>query len=363
MLGPFLAVLVLAAGPQAALATPTEAELNQINSEVERDGGLDGFEFGNTKLYFPNQSQDARLRARLAELPPERVARVQAIRRWVVQHSGSLLMKFQKPIGAFSSVKGKAQKLIPNKRNFRRWFGHPDSAPSSDQLQLEAAAETARLPKEKVAGILATINSFLLESSAVMATAEEQGIMFSIGLQGEIGGGRFGRGGAVSLDVFLGYNRRTQSIVIALLPRVESFKDGLTGSFGAPVKLEYYWITANAEQVGHRLNGTAIYPPGLPVGSFVSELSAGGYAAMGVFGLIGADFSGGALPLVNRTRGIRTMKISIPVGRSKLADGLIEFALKKFLNHIVGDLKTMFVAEPVEDANPQSASCEQALTP
>lgn len=357
-----IAVLALGLGlSPAAFANPSAADLAKVDAAVSQDGGLDRFEFRGMNLLLPNQSNDPRLKDRLTDLSPERLSRARAIRRWVVQHSGDVLMRFQKPIGVFSSIKGRAKKLLPNKQNVRSWLGHPTPGPSSEQLRLEAALEETRLPKDKIAAILGTINSFLLESSAVIATAEEEGLMFSIGLQGEIGGGRFGRGGSVALDVFLGYNRRTESIVIAMLPRVESFKDGLTGSFGVPLKLEYYWLTGAAENAGDRLNGTAIYPPGLPWGSAVSELSAGGYAALGVFGLIGADFSGGALPLVNRTRGVRTLKISIPIGKSKIAHGLIEFALTKFLNHIVGDLKTLFVDESAEP--PQPATCEHALAP
>lgn len=343
-----------------AFANPTSAELAAADVAVDRDGSFDRFEFGAVKLFFPNQSADPELNARLAGIPPEKLSRANAIRRWVVQHSGDVLMKFQRPIGVYSSMKGTAKKFFADKRKVRSWFGHRAEEPSPEQARLEAVAEQSRLPKDKIAAILGTINSFLLESSAVVATAEEEGIMFSIGVQGEIGGGRFGRGGSVSLDVFLGYNHKTESIVIALLPRVESFKDGLTGSFGVPVKLEYYWITEAAKNAGDRLNGTAIYPPGLPWGSAVSELSAGGFAAMGVFGLIGADFSGGAIPLVNKVRGMRTLKISIPVGKSKLAHGLIEFALRKFLSHIVGDLKTLFVNEP----EPQAAqnTCTEILS-
>jgi len=293
------------------MATPSFAD----DVATQDTSNMDEFQFDTTKLYFPNESSSAAIRNRMSLTDPATVQRAHLIRRWAVKSAGKVLFWFRRPLGTFVVVRGKVRQMFPSRHQLNRWFKAVPDPHTEDEKRLENQVKNSELANEKIAAILGGLNSYLLESAAVIATSAEEGVMFSVGIQGEVGGARFGRGGAYYLDVYIGYNREKDSLIVSLQPRRETYKGGITASFGLPMKIQYYWSTSETATMGSQRHGVAIYPPGTAWASSVHELSAHGFTSVGVYGLFGADLSGGALPLTNHAHGLRAIRLSIPLSR------------------------------------------------
>lgn len=330
-------------------ALPPYAEENPFSEPVTH------IQIRDWNFTLPDRSRDRDSAELFEQLPPEAQKRFLAWRSKAIAFTAKALFSLRKPIGVATMIQNKLAVIVPkSKDKLRRWFGHKFHQPDAetDQSELEKGMEKAELSPESAAVFIAMINDFILTAAPTMAEADEEGLMFSVGLQAQMGAGTLGRGGQIMIDVFFGYNRKQNTFVMGLLPRKESFKMGASLSLGVTHKVTYYWKQGKTTSVGSHLTGTAFYSPGTPIGSVTLE-SGPGYAAIGPFLMLpGADLSGGAMPLFNTLSGRYFFRVALPLSRSAMGKRIAEAALQRSFKWIVRE--AFRASKPAE--------CEQQLT-
>ena len=173
----------------------------------------------------------------------------------------------------FRSEKKSVQKLVSESKN---WItGDRDDLLLAIQRNENALSEKQQLLRDQsitqkadqvTASILNSLDRQLWEQSAIVAHANEFGIVAAVGVQAE-GGTRAtakGWGGLTDIGISIGYNRDDKTLAIQIFHELESFKSTqmpMVAIGGALVKAGFYVANQNEELTAR---GSSFYPPMAP---------------------------------------------------------------------------------------------------